>query len=65
MTDAPTQAKSFLTMVRTTLAVSGVIMLVLGLFILIWPTKTALFFAGDIAVYQIVQGLVYIGTGVF
>src|SRR5690606_3060578 len=60
-----TNGKSFLSLVRTTLAVSGVIMLVLGLFILVWPTKTALFFAGVIAVYLIVQGLVYIGTGVF
>lgn len=65
MTDATTNVKSFLSLVRTTLAVSGVIMLVLGLFILIWPTKTALFFAGIIAVYLIVQGLVYVGSGVF
>jgi len=65
MTDASTNVKSFLSLVRTSLAVSGVIMLVLGLFILIWPGKTAMFFAGIIAVYLIIQGLVYIGTGVF
>jgi uncharacterized membrane protein HdeD (DUF308 family) len=65
MTETVAHVKSFLSLVRTTLAVSGVIMLVLGLFILIWPGKTALFFAGVIAVYLIVQGLIYIGTGVF
>lgn len=65
MSEAPTQVKSFLSLVRASLAVSGVIMLVLGLFILIWPGKTAMFFAGIIAVYLIVQGLIYVGTGVF
>ncbi|MGB4135268.1 MAG: DUF308 domain-containing protein [Microbacterium sp.] len=64
MSDALSEAKSFLKAVRTTLAVAGTIMLVLGLFILIAPTKTAMFFAGFIAAYLIIQGLVYIGTGI-
>ncbi|MFD5225437.1 HdeD family acid-resistance protein [Microbacterium sp. NPDC058342] len=65
MSVTSTDAKGFFSVVRTTLAVSGVIMLLLGLFILVWPAKTAMFFAGIIAVYLIVQGLVYVGTGVF
>lgn len=65
MSDVSPEAKSFLSAVRTSLTVSGIIMLVLGLFILIRPGETAMFFAGIIAVYLIIQGLVYIGTGVF
>ncbi|GAA3946194.1 HdeD family acid-resistance protein [Microbacterium soli] len=65
MTDVSPAAKSFLSAVRTSLAVSGVIMLVLGVFILVAPTKTAVFFAGVLASYLIIQGLIYIGTGVF
>lgn len=65
MTDTSPELRTFVSAVRTTLAVSGVIMLVLGIFILVAPTKTAIFFAGILAVYLIVQGLIYIGTGVF
>lgn len=65
MSDAASDAKSFYSAVRTSLAVSGVIMLVLGVFILVAPTKTAIFFASILAVYLIIQGLVYIGTGIF
>lgn len=65
MSAASTQARGFLSVVRTTLAVTGAIMLLLGLFILIWPTKTAMFFVGILAVYLIIQGLIYVGTGVF
>jgi len=65
VSDASPEVKNFFSAVRTSLAVSGVIMLVLGIFILVSPTKTAMFFAGILAVYLIIQGLVYIGTGVF
>lgn len=65
MSDTSPELRTFFSAIRTTLAVSGVIMLILGIFILVAPTKTAIFFAGILAVYLIVQGLVYIGTGVF
>ncbi|BDZ38320.1 HdeD family acid-resistance protein [Microbacterium suwonense] len=65
MSDASFPAKGVFSAIRTSLAITGVIMLVLGLFILIWPSKTAMFFAGIIAAYLIVQGLIYIGSGVF
>ncbi|MCT2087421.1 DUF308 domain-containing protein [Microbacterium enclense] len=51
--------------VRTALAVSGAISLIVGLLILLWPGRTAQVAVGIIAVYVIIAGLVNIGIGVF
>ena len=51
--------------VRTALAVSGVVSLIVGLLILLWPGRTAQVAVGIIAVYVIVAGLVNIGIGIF
>ncbi|BFM23609.1 uncharacterized membrane protein HdeD (DUF308 family) [Microbacterium testaceum] len=51
--------------VRTALAVSGALSLVIGLIILIWPGRTAQVAVGIIAVYVIIAGLVNIGIGLF
>jgi uncharacterized membrane protein HdeD (DUF308 family) len=62
-TDTATRpAFSFL---RTALIVSGVLSLVIGLLILIWPGRTAQVAVGIIAVYAIIAGVVYAGMGVF
>lgn len=51
--------------VRTALAVSGAVSLIVGLLILLWPGRTAQVAVGIIAVYVIVAGLVNIGIGIF
>ncbi|WAC69005.1 HdeD family acid-resistance protein [Microbacterium sp. SL75] len=51
--------------VRTALGVSGVLSLVIGLLILIWPGRTAEVAVGIISVYVIIAGLVNIGIGLF
>ncbi|MBN7792626.1 DUF308 domain-containing protein [Microbacterium esteraromaticum] len=65
MTDALTEAKSFMKSVRTFLAVSGAIALIAGIVLLAWPSKTAVIVTGIFASYLIVGGLVYIGLGIF
>ncbi|CAH0240275.1 HdeD family acid-resistance protein [Microbacterium sp. Bi128] len=51
--------------VRTALAVSGAVSLIVGLLILLWPGRTAQVAVGIIAVYVIIAGLVNIGIGIF
>lgn len=50
---------------RTALAVSGALSLVVGLLILLWPGRTAEVAVGIIAVYVIIAGVVNIGIGIF
>jgi uncharacterized membrane protein HdeD (DUF308 family) len=51
--------------VRTALAVSGAVSLIVGLLILLWPGRTAQVAVGIIAVYVIIAGIVNIGIGIF
>ncbi|GAA3647980.1 DUF308 domain-containing protein [Microbacterium marinilacus] len=50
--------------VRAAFAIAGVIGIVVGLLILLWPLKTAAVGTGIIAVYALVAGLVYAFIGV-
>ena len=50
--------------IRTALAVSGVLTLVIGILILVWPGKTAEVVAVIIAIYAIIGGIVYIVVGI-
>ncbi|GAA2182559.1 hypothetical protein GCM10009785_22330 [Brooklawnia cerclae] len=50
--------------VRTILGVSGILTLLLGLAILIWPGRTAEVLVALLAIYTVVTGLVYVGTGI-
>lgn len=65
MTDALPGANSFVKSVRTFLIISGVLALIAGIVLLIWPAKTAVIVTGIFAAYLIVGGLVYIGLAVF
>ncbi|WP_067243382.1 HdeD family acid-resistance protein [Microbacterium resistens] len=65
MSDALSDAKSLVRSLRVFLAVSGVIALLSGLTLLIWPGKSAVIVTGIVAAYLIVGGLVYIGLGIF
>ncbi len=60
-----TEAKSFVKSVRITLAVSGVLALVAGIVLLVWPVKSAVIVTGIFASYLVIAGLVYIGLGIF
>lgn len=56
---------SVTTAIRTSLGVIGLISLIAGLLILIWPDHTAMLVAAIIAVYAAIAGLVNLGIGIF
>ncbi len=51
--------------IRTALGVGGIVALVVGVIILVWPGHAAVALTAVIAAYGIVGGLVYAGLGVF
>ncbi|MGO1507232.1 MAG: HdeD family acid-resistance protein [Microbacteriaceae bacterium] len=65
MSESLTEAKSLFTSIRVTLAISGVIALIAGIVLLVWPLKTAVIVTGIIAAYLVIAGLVYVGLGIF
>lgn len=65
MSEPLVAAKSLFTSIRVALAVYGVIALLAGIVILVWPLKTAVIVTGIIAAYLVIGGLVYIGLGIF
>ena len=65
MTSDTSFDKGAVTAVRTALGISGVLSLIVGILILVWPGRTAEVAVGIIAVYVIIAGLVYAGLGVF
>ncbi|MBS1697300.1 MAG: DUF308 domain-containing protein [Actinobacteria bacterium] len=65
MSESVADAKSFVKSLRVFLAVSGVIALIAGIVMLVWPVKTAFVLTGIIAAYLIVAGVVYVGLGIF
>lgn len=50
---------------RTAIGVVGVIALVVGILILVWPGKTALVVTAIVGIYLIVAGLGFVGSAVF
>ncbi|KQZ24854.1 MULTISPECIES: HdeD family acid-resistance protein [Microbacterium] len=58
-------AGSLVKSIRIVLAVSGVIALLAGIVLLVWPLKSAVIVTGIFASYLVVAGLVYIGLAVF
>lgn len=65
MSAALSDAKSAFTSIRITLAVSGVIALLAGVVLLVWPIKSAVILTGIFATYLVIAGLVYIGLSIF
>lgn len=51
--------------IRTALGIGGVLALLLGILILVWPGRTAMVAVAIVAVYAIAAGLVYAGLGIF
>ncbi len=65
MSENSIEQKSGLNLIRTALGIGGIVAVVLGLLILIAPTKAAAVIAAIIAVYAIIAGIVYAGIGIF
>lgn len=63
MTSAPPTVKTVADGIRIATAVGGLLALVAGIVILVWPGKTAMVVAAIIAIYAIVAGIVYAGIG--
>lgn len=63
-TDVPL-AKSEVNGIRTTLGLAGLLTLVAGILILVWPGQTAVVVTWILAIYIIAAGLVYAGLGIF
>ncbi len=57
--------KAVINTVRAAIGASGVVSLLVGLLILVWPVKTAVVVAGIIAVYALIAGLVNLAIGIF
>ena len=57
--------KSEVNGVRTALGLGGLLLVILGILILVWPGKTAVVVTAIFAIYAIAAGLVYIGLGIF
>lgn len=59
------ETRSLFTSIRVTLAISGIVALLAGIALLVWPTKTLAVVTMIFASYLIIAGLVYIGLAVF
>ena len=57
--------KGAITSIRAALGAAGIVSLVVGLLILIWPLRTAIVGTAIIAIYAILAGLVYGSIGLF
>ncbi|WP_127818081.1 HdeD family acid-resistance protein [Microbacterium sp. CPCC 204701] len=57
--------KSTVNGIRTALGVGGVLAVIVGILILVWPGKTLAVVTAIIAIYAIAAGLVYAGLGIF
>jgi uncharacterized membrane protein HdeD (DUF308 family) len=65
MSDLTADEKSAVNGLRTALGIGGILAILLGLAILVWPAKSASVVTILIAIYAIVGGLVYAGLGIF
>jgi len=65
MSTASEAEKSAVNGIRTALGIGGVLALIVGILILVWPGKTFAVVTAIIAIYAIAAGLVYAGLGIF
>jgi uncharacterized membrane protein HdeD (DUF308 family) len=57
--------KSAVNGIRTAFGIGGIIALIVGIIILVWPGHAAVALTAVIAAYAIIGGLVYAGLGIF
>ena len=65
MSTASTAGRSAVNGIRTALGIGGILALIVGILILVWPGKSAAVITAIIAIYAIAGGLVYAGLGIF
>jgi len=65
LSESSTAVKSSTNVIRIVFGIGGLVAVVLGIMILVWPLKTASIIAAFIAIYAIIAGLVYLGIGIF
>jgi len=65
MSTAHSTPSTFVRSLRTAFIVGGILSVILGVLILVWPGRTAQVATGIIAAYTIVAGIVYAGLGIF
>ncbi|WP_460802312.1 HdeD family acid-resistance protein [Microbacterium sp. GXF6406] len=65
MSDTAPTATPLFRSARIALAVFGVLALIAGIAILVWPLKSAFLVTGIIAAFFILAGVTYIGLGIF
>ena len=65
MSDALSEAKSVFTSLRVALAVSGVLSLIVGILLLVWPGKSAGVLTWILALFLLIAGLTSIAIGIF
>jgi uncharacterized membrane protein HdeD (DUF308 family) len=58
-------ARTVYNAIRTSLGVIGLVSLITGALILVWPDHTAMVVGGIIAAYAVIAGLVNLGIGIF
>ncbi|GAA5027684.1 HdeD family acid-resistance protein [Microbacterium fluvii] len=57
--------KSAVNGIRTAIGIGGVLAVIAGILILVWPVKTAMVITVILAIYAVAAGLVYLGLGIF
>ncbi|TQJ32237.1 HdeD family acid-resistance protein [Microbacterium sp. SLBN-146] len=65
MSTESSTAKAAVNGIRTALGIGGVLAVIVGILILVWPGRTAMVVTAIIAIYAIAAGLVYAGLGIF
>ncbi len=65
MSETTSRAKSAFRALRTALAVSGILAVLGGIVILVWPGKSAAIVTAIFASYLVVAGIVYVAIGFF
>lgn len=57
--------KSAVNGIRTALGIGGILSVIAGILILVWPGQSAMVITAIVAIYAIAAGLVYAGLGIF
>ncbi|QLD10504.1 HdeD family acid-resistance protein [Microbacterium oleivorans] len=65
MSTTQNTTSTFVRSLRTAFIVGGILSVILGVLILVWPGRTAQVATGIIAAYTIIAGIVYAGLGIF
>lgn len=65
MTTVSPTGKSIVNGIRIALGISGLIALIVGILILVWPGRSAVVVVAIVAIYAVASGIIYAGLGLF